>query len=58
MTRTNDKMTAQAICRAYREGGADTRRRLRSQYPRLHLEFDAIDRDEERALRVAAKRQG
>ncbi len=47
-------LTLQNILAAYRKSSPEGRAFLRTQYPRLQLEFDAIDREEERVARLAA----
>jgi hypothetical protein len=42
------------IIAVYRANGQVWRAQLRRLYPRLRLEFDAIDRDEDRQARMAA----
>ena len=47
--------TCRAICECYQQGDATLRRHLRMQYPRLVLEFDAIDLSDDRARRILAR---
>jgi hypothetical protein len=47
--------TCRAICESYQHGDATLRRRLRILYPRMTLEFDAIERCEDRAQRTLAR---
>jgi hypothetical protein len=48
-------LTLPDILAAYRKSSPDGRVFLREQYPRLRLEFDAIEREEDRAARMDAQ---
>ncbi len=48
-------LTLSDILAAYRKSGPDGRAFLRTRYPRLTPEFDAIDREEDRAARMSAQ---
>lgn len=47
-------LTLPDVLAAYRKSSPDGRAFLREQYPRLRLEFDAIEREEDRAARMDA----
>ncbi len=43
------------IAELYKLSTAQERATMRETYPRMKVEFDAIDRDEERQARIAAQ---
>lgn len=51
-TTTPARPTVHQIVALYRAGDAMTRAQLRATYPRMKLEFDAIDRELERQARI------